>query len=161
MTIVATTISIQAFSANITFNTVNQPSSITSPTVVKGAGISGLEHFTPANGTFQIDNNAAGQVINTNISINNNKSSIPQIAPGSVGWSSEGVSTYTFTLSAGGNPGKWDPKQNYCVDVLVNGNAIGNNCTNAHSYWSPTIIHSITLSNSSKIQVNIKYNANS
>lgn len=144
--------------ATISFTSpTSSPSGITTPFTVKGAGVYGLNKDTIATGTYSIMYDSQGRVINTNLSINNDKESIPQVAPGSFGWSSEGGDKYTLTLSAGGNPGQWDPKQDYCLAVSVNGSKVGSNCTNHQSYWSPTMVHGIKLSSNSKISVNITY----
>lgn len=144
--------------ATISFRTPSSsPSGITTPFMVKGAGVYGLKNDTIAEGTYTIMYDSQGRVINTNLSFNNNKSSVPQVPPGSLGWSSEGSNKYTLTISAGGNPGQWDPKQDYCINVFVDGTNVGSNCTNHSSYWSPSMVHGIKLSSSSKISVNIAY----
>lgn len=143
--------------AQISFEQKNVPSSISSPTTVKGAGIDGLGNTTPANGTFTIENDAQGRPYNTNIAVENVNSNIPQIAQGSIGWSSEGGSTYTITLSAGGNPGQWDPKQDYCILMYANGQKIGENCTDHNSYWSPTLINGIQIAQNTQLKAVIEY----
>lgn len=154
----ACTINIANAAATITFKTLNQPTTINSPVTVKGAGIDGLTNPTPANGTFTIQNDAQGRVFNTNVSIENiNNAHIPQMASGSIGWSSEGSSSYTFTLSAGGHPGKWDPKQDYCVSLIVDGTTYSNNCTSSTAYWSPTLVNGVVLGQNSKIEADITY----
>lgn len=149
---------ISANAASISFTSPSSsPSGITTPFTVKGAGVYGLKNATIATGSYNIMYDSEGRVINTNLSFNNNKDNLPQVAPGSLGWSSEGGNTYTFTISAGGNPGQWDPKQDYCMTLFVNGSKVGTNCTNHKSYWAPTMAHKVKLTSSSQIKVNISY----
>ncbi|WP_419536834.1 hypothetical protein [Endozoicomonas sp.] len=148
---------VSTYAASISFNQSQPPEGIHTPITVKGAGISGLEQDVKAEGSFQIENDAEGRVINTNISVNNLKNSIPQIPSGSIGWSSEGGGSYTFTISAGGNPGEWDPKQRYCIEVSVDGGQIGRSCTSSKSYWSPTLVHNTSLSQETNISVSFTY----
>ena len=143
--------------AQISFEQKNIPSSISSPTTVKGAGIDGLGTPTPADGTFTIENDAQGRPYNTNVAVENVKNNIPQLAQGSIGWSSEGGSNYTITLSAGGNPGKWDPKQDYCITMYADGNNIGKNCTDHDSYWNPTLVHHVHIGQNTHLKAVINY----
>lgn len=143
--------------AQITFEQENIPASISTPTTVKGAGIDGLGNPTVASGTFTIENDAQGRPYNTNISVENVNNAIPVIAQGSIGWNSEGGSTYTVTLSAGGNPGEWDPKQDYCITMYADGKNIGNNCTNHDNYWSPTLINSVPINQNTQLKAIISY----
>lgn len=145
------------FAASISFEQSQPPEGIKTAITVKGAGIKGLEQDVKAEGTHQIENDAEGRVINTNVSVNNLNNNIPQIPSGSIGWSSEGGGSYTFTVSAGGNPGEWDPKQVYCIEITVDGGQIGRNCTSKKSYWEPTSIHNISLSQSTNISVSFIY----
>ncbi len=145
------------FAASISFEQSQPPEGIKTPITVKGAGIKGLEQDVKAQGTHQIEDDAAGRVINTNVSVNNLNNNIPQIPSGSIGWSSEGGNNYTFTVSAGGNPGEWGPKQAYCIQVTVDGGQIGRNCTSSKSYWAPTLIHDIPISQSTNISVSFSY----
>ena len=131
--------------------------------MAKGPGVSGIDgnRYTDINGkTFTISNVAQG-VQNTNLSIGayantDIKFATPLVPDGSVGWSSQQKNNnYTFVFSAGGNPGQWDPKLSYCLNVKVDGKDIGTNCTNPKSYWDPTNVSFVSLSNSSVIEVTI------
>ncbi|WP_330924988.1 hypothetical protein [Candidatus Sororendozoicomonas aggregata] len=146
-----------ATAATISFSQPSPPSGITTPITVKATGITRLERDVKAEGTFEIQKDGQGRVVNTNVLVNNFNNNLPQIPSGSVGWSSESGNTYTFTLSAGGNPGKWDPKQNYCETVYVDKKKIGKNCTSSTSYWNPTLVKGIELSQGAKIAVNFSY----
>ena len=77
---------------------------------------------------------------------------IPYLAEGSLAWRNSLGTNYEFTISAGGNPGQWDPKTNYCINVTVDGKDIGSNCTSNTSYWAPKIVTAVLTTNS-KIQV--------
>lgn len=133
-----------------------QDSSFQYPVQAKGQAISGIDanNWTnlPNGSTFTIANVAQG-VQNTTLSVDAFSSpNIPYLAAGSLSWTNYSGTTYEFDISAGGNPGQWDPKTSYCIDVVVDGKDIGSNCTSTTTYWAPKVAKA-TLNNSSKIQV--------
>lgn len=153
ITLLATTTIAVSHAATIQFF---QDSSFRYPIQAKGSAISGIDanKWTdlPNGSTFSIASVAQG-VQNTTLSFDAFSSpNIPYLATGSLAWTNYSGTTYEFDISAGGNPGQWDPKTIYCIDVVVDGKDIGNNCTSKTSYWSPTIAK-VALTNSSKIQV--------
>ena len=125
----------------------------------KAAGIDGMGQYAYLSGNiFNIQNVRQG-VVNTNITIGDNLTT-PFWPAGSLGWSSQqspcnGGSLYTFTISAGGNPGQWDPKNYYNVAVTVDGNQIGSNNTSSNTYWSPTNVANVCLTTNSNIRVTL------
>ncbi len=149
--------SVSASAVTISFTEPEPTPGITTPITVKAAGITGLEQSVPAEGAFQIHNDGQGKMVNTNVAISNTYDGAPQIPPGSVGWVSQGERLYSFIFSAGGNPGKGDPKQNYCVTVSVDGGQLGENCTNKTVYWKPTIADNIPVNKGSTISVSFSY----
>ncbi len=122
----------------------------------KGPAISGIDanNWTElANGkNFTISNVAQG-VQNTTLSLDAFSSpNIPYLATGSLAWTNYSGTIYRFEISAGGNPGQWDPKISYCINVTIDDKDIGSNCTNHTTYWSPTVANA-TLTKDSKIKV--------
>ena len=142
-----------ANAANIQFF---QDSNFKYPIQAKGAAISGIDANSwtnlPNGSSFTIANVAQG-VQNTTLSLDAfSSANIPYLATGSLSWTNSSGTSYEFDISAGGNPGQWDPKTAYCIDVVVDSIDIGNNCTSPTSYWAPTITKA-TLNSNSKIQV--------
>lgn len=133
-----------------------QDSSFQYPIQAKGQAISGIDanNWTnlPNGSTFTIANVAQG-VQNTTLSVDAFSSpNIPSLPAGSLSWTNYSGTTYEFDISAGGNPGEWDPKTSYCIDVVVDGKDIGSNCSSSTTYWAPKVVNA-TLASSSKIQV--------
>lgn len=133
-----------------------QDSSFQYPVQAKGQAISGIDanNWTnlPNGSTFTIASVAQG-VQNTTLSIDAFSSpNIPYLPPGSLSWTNSSGTSYEFDISAGGNPGQWDPKTSYCIDVVVDGKDIGSNCSSSTTYWAPKIVKA-NLTTSSKIQV--------
>ncbi|MCX8515237.1 MAG: hypothetical protein ORN24_06670 [Burkholderiales bacterium] len=148
-----------ANAATISFTQVNNDIASV-PFYGKAAGINGMGQYAFLGGnTFSIQNATQG-VINTNITIGDNLT-IPFWAAGSLGWSSQqsgcgnGGSLYTFSISAGGNPGVWDPKNYYTIAVAVDGNQVGKNSTSASSYWNPTLVNNVCVTTNSNISVTL------
>ncbi|MGL4859655.1 MAG: hypothetical protein ACRC5A_07980 [Enterobacteriaceae bacterium] len=141
--------------AQISFHQ-QQPSD---PFIGQSSGVHGLEQRTVLGvGPYQLYKVSQG-VANATVSIGDQQNP-PGVPAGSIAWNSQqqscdGGNYYTVQLSAGGNPGQWDPKQRYEIIMKLNGQEIGTNTTNPKTYWAPTTIHNVCLGDNSQLDVTL------